>query len=70
VCTFTGAYIQEGKLGRIPNGTWSCTGAATNAGTFNMSQIDAKLGGITAVITAQDAGCRYVGYFGGVTDVP
>lgn len=69
-CTFTGAYIQEGKPGSIPNGTWSCTGGANNTGTFNMAQIDAKLGGINAVITAQDQYCRYVGYFGGVTDIP
>jgi hypothetical protein len=68
VCTFTGAYVQEGKLGSIPNGTWACTGGATNAGTFNMQQIDAKIGGMTAVITAQDQLCRYTGYFGGVTD--
>jgi hypothetical protein len=68
-CVFTGAYAQEGKLGNIPNGTWSCTGGATNAGTFSMQQIDAKLGGMTAVITAQDQFCRYVGYFGGVSDV-
>ena len=68
-CIFTGAYIQEGKLGSIPNGTWSCTGGATNAGTFNMQQIDAKVGGITAVITARDQLCNYTGYFGGVSDV-
>jgi hypothetical protein len=69
-CTFTGAYTQEGKLGNIPNGTWSCSGGATNTGTFSMAQIDAKLGGMNAVISAQDQFCRYVGYFGGVTDVP
>jgi hypothetical protein len=68
-CTFTGAYIQEGKLGSIPNGTWSCTGGANNTGTFNMQQIDAKLAGFNAVVTGQDQYCRYVGYFGGVTDV-
>jgi len=68
-CTFTGAYVQEGKLGSIPNGTWSCSDGADNTGTFNMQQIDAKLAGISAVVTAQDQYCRYVGYFGGVTDV-
>ncbi|HET7731841.1 MAG TPA: hypothetical protein VFK48_17605 [Usitatibacter sp.] len=68
-CTFTGAYTQEGKLGSIPNGTWSCTGGANNVGTFNMRQIDARVAGINAVVTMQDQYCRYVGYFGGVTDV-
>lgn len=70
VCTFTGAYMQQGKLGTIPNGTWQCTGGATNSGTFTMTEIYASQNGISGKWTGRDNVCQsYSGFVGGVRDV-
>lgn len=72
VCTFTGGYAQEGKLGRVTGGNWSCTitGASNPpAGTFTMTQIEANTNGLTARFAGSDQNCTYDGYFGGVRDV-
>ena len=69
-CTFTGAYTQQGKHGAIPNGTWSCTGAANNSGTFSMTEIAVNRNGISAHFTGKDQYCQGLdGSFGGARDV-
>ncbi len=69
-CTFSGPYVQQGKIGSISNGTFGCAGGATNAGTFSMTEIYANQNGISAKYTARDNVCAsYSGFFGGVRDV-
>jgi len=72
VCTFTGGYAQEGKLGKVTNGTWSCQISGISnppVGTFTMTQIEANTNGLTARFNGTDQNCTYDGYFGGVRDV-
>ena len=71
-CTFTGGYAQEGKLGRVTGGTYSCTiqgVASPPVGTFTMTQIEANTNGVTARFAGADQNCNYDGYFGGIRDV-
>jgi hypothetical protein len=69
-CTFTGTYLPQGKMGSIPNGTWSCSGGANNAGTFSMSEIAVNRNGLSAHFTGHDQYCASLdGYFGGMRDV-
>jgi hypothetical protein len=67
-CTFTGPYTQSGKLGTIPNGTWSCS--TGNAGSFTMTQIEANTNGLSAKFHGTDQFCTYDGQFGGLRDIP
>jgi hypothetical protein len=70
VCTFTGTYGQQGKLGSI-SGNWSCTigGAPYNSGTFTLSELQATVRGFNARFTGQDQFCQYAGNFGTVRDI-
>ena len=69
-CVFQGNYQQQGRMGSIPNGTWACTGAANNTGTFSMTEIQATQNGISAKFTGRDQYCQNItGFFGGVRDV-
>jgi hypothetical protein len=72
VCTFTGGYAQEGKMGRVNSGTYSCqiTGISNPpVGTFTLTQIEANTNGFTARFNGADQNCNYDGFFGGVRDV-
>ena len=71
-CTFTGPYVQSGKLGSITNGSWSCTvnGQAANHGSFNMTQIEANTNGLSSKFHGSDQFCTYDGQFGGLRDIP
>ena len=71
-CTYTGGYAQEGKLGRVNSGTFSCAIAGSNnppVGTFTLTQIDANQNGLNARFNGSDQFCNYDGYFGGLRDV-
>lgn len=70
-CTFSGPYLQAGKLGSI-TGTWSCSvgGSATNAGSFTLGSIEANTNGLTGKFHGTDQFCTYDGQFGGVRDIP
>ena len=69
-CVFTGTYVQSGRMGTISNGTFSCTGAVNNAGTYAMSEIQSTRNGLSAHFTGRDQYCTTVdGYFGGMRDV-
>jgi hypothetical protein len=72
VCTFTGGYAQEGKLGKVTGGTFSCTITGVSnppVGTFTLTQIEANTNGLTARFNGADQNCTYDGFFGGVRDV-
>jgi len=71
-CNFSGTYAQEGKLGRVSNGTWTCSipgSSSAPVGTFTLSQIEANTSGISARFNGADQNCTYDGYFGGVRDI-
>ncbi len=70
VCTFSGPYAQNGRLGSV-TGSFSCTFGSTpgNQGTFTISEINAQLTGFTGRFQGSDQYCAYNGYFGGVRDV-
>ena len=71
-CTFVGNYSQEGRLGRVSNGTWSCQIPGVSnppAGTFTMSQIEPTMNGLNGRFNGADQNCNYDGYFGGIKDV-
>jgi hypothetical protein len=71
VCTFTGNYTQEGRLGRSA-GTYSCQIAgASNApvGNFTMTDIEVSMNGITSRFTGTSQNCTWNGFFGGIKDV-
>ena len=72
VCTFTGAYAQEGRLGRVTSGTWGCTIQGVSnppQGTFTLSQLEPTLNGLSGRFNGNDQNCNYDGYFGGIKDV-
>jgi hypothetical protein len=69
-CVFQGVYTQQGRTGTIANGTFACTGAANNAGTFTMTEMSGSQNGFTARFQGRDQYCQsYTGYFGGLRDV-
>ena len=70
VCTFSGTYGQDGRLGKV-NGSFNCTFGSTpgNQGTFAINEIAATQNGFNGSFTGSDQFCSYNGYFGGVRDV-
>lgn len=71
-CTFIGNYGQEGRMGRVTGGSWSCQISGVSnppTGTFQLSQIEANTKGLNARFTGVDQNCTYDGYFGGIRDV-
>ena len=66
-CTYTGGYTAQGRLASI-SGNYSCT--TGTSGTFTISELSAARSGWTGVYSGADnLGCRYSGYFGGLKDV-
>ena len=68
-CNFTGTYAQEGRLGKITGGVWSCitSSQVLSSGTYTMTEVDVQTNGITATFTGSDNFCSsYVGRFGGL----
>jgi hypothetical protein len=71
-CTFQGQYAQEGKMGRVNNGTFSCTIQGSNnppSGTFTLTQVQGNVNGMTSRFNGTFQGCNYEGFFGGIRDV-
>jgi hypothetical protein len=62
-CTYTGTYAQDGRTGMM-SGNYTCTGGVV--GTFQASEIDANVQGITARVTATDNFCSFSGRIGGL----
>ena len=68
-CNFAGTYTQEGRLGKITGGIWSCISptAVVSSGTFEMTEVDVQTNGLTATFTGADNFCTsYVGRMGGL----
>jgi hypothetical protein len=68
-CNFTGTYTQEGRLGKITGGLWSCVSstAVISNGTFGMTEVDVQTNALSATFTGGDNFCSsYVGRFGGL----
>lgn len=71
-CTFAGPYQQEGRLGSIINGSWTCQIPNVSnppAGTFSFSQIEANMNGVSGRFVGSDQNCDYNGFVGGYKDV-
>lgn len=71
-CTFAGPYQQEGRLGSIINGDWSCQIPNVSnppRGTFSFTQIEATMNGVSGRFTGSDQNCDYNGFVGGYKDV-
>jgi hypothetical protein len=71
-CTFNGVYGQEGKMGKVDNGSYSCSvqGSSTVLqGTYILRQVEANTNGVTSRFLGQDQNCSYDGFFGGIKDV-
>lgn len=70
ICTFTGPYVQSGRMAAIDSGSFTCVvnGATVNVGTFSMTSIDSQLNGFHARFSGRDQFCTYSGRFGGTRD--
>lgn len=55
VCTYSGSYTQNGRLGRA-QGNYSCPGGLT--GTYDIFEIEANIQGFTARYTANNNVCN------------
>jgi hypothetical protein len=66
-CTYTGTYGQDGRLGNISNGSYTCTDG--HAGAFSATEIElASQGGILGRYSGTNVaqGCQLTGGFGGL----
>lgn len=62
-CTYTGPYVQEGRMGSV-TGTFSCSNGAS--GTFAAIEIEASVSGIAMRAASKSNLCEFQGRFGGV----
>ena len=63
-CTYTGTYVQRGRMGSSSNGQYSCTGGVF--GPFNVFELEANRTGFTARANASDNYCNFSGRIGGL----
>ena len=68
ICNFNGTYSQQGRLGSITGGQWSCSlnGTQLNLGTYSVTNLDIQVTGMSGVFTAVDQFCSYAGRIGGL----
>jgi hypothetical protein len=66
-CTFTGGYVQTGKLGQV-TGTYSCAGGTH--GTFAAYEMTPTISGFTAFVRGQSQCCQWQGSLGAVVRTP
>lgn len=62
-CTYTGTYMQTGKLGQA-QGTFTC--ASGDAGTFNFIEMTPTVTGFTARVSGADPFCQWSGNVGAI----
>jgi len=69
VCIYNGTMTPTGRSGKI-SGTYSCSGGATNVGTFNITNLETSINGFNGTLTASDNFCTsgMTGRFGGLKD--
>jgi hypothetical protein len=70
-CNFNGTYSQQGRLGSITGGQWSCLSGSTqlNNGTYTVTNLDIQVNGMTGTFNATDQFCTYNGRIGGIRTV-
>ena len=68
-CTYNGTMNVTGRSGSI-SGSYSCSGGATNVGSFNVTNLETSINGFNGTLTASDNFCTsgMTGRFGGVKD--
>jgi len=64
-CTFAGAYVQQGRTGRLNDATFSCTTGAV--GSIQFSEIYVEQSGFLAKYTGHEntSGCNFAGTMAG-----
>lgn len=62
-CTYSGAYVQDGRLGRASGG-FSCSNGRT--GNFLAIEMEGSLSGMDARLESQSGACAFSGRIGGV----
>jgi hypothetical protein len=62
-CSYSGPYVQEGRMGSI-SGAYACSNGA--AGTFNAFEIEVNSSTFSARATAKSQFCNFAGRVGGV----
>ena len=62
-CTYSGPYSQEGRMGSVTGGTYSCSDGSS--GTFDLSEIEVNKQGFLGRISARQNGCNLYGNLGG-----
>jgi len=63
-CTYHATYDQAGRMGRLSNGTVSCSNGAS--GTFIAYEIEWSLAAMTGRFEGQGGGCQFFGTIGGL----
>jgi hypothetical protein len=64
VCNYFGTYSQDGHMGSVNSGTYSCTDGTV--GSFSAFEIETSISGITGRASSTSNICTFVGRFGGV----
>lgn len=64
-CTYHGTYSQQGSVGQVDSGSYSCDDSSS--GTFTMSSMQWTPFGMTASVAANNGACTLRGYLGGIT---
>jgi len=68
VCVYNGTLAPNGRTGSI-SGTFSCSGGATNTGSFSITNLETSINGFNGTFTGGDQFCGSMsGRFGGVKD--
>jgi len=62
-CTYNGAYLQDGRLGRA-SGNFSCANGRT--GSFLAIEMQGSLSGMDMRLSSQSSTCSFSGRVGGV----
>lgn len=66
-CVYSGAWSQEGRLGKVAGGNYYCIirGDVDHVGTFTLSRVEIGRHGFYGHFEGVDQYCRYAGQFGG-----
>lgn len=59
-CTLSGAFVQMGKLGTVPNGSYVCSSGVSGTATINEWAVNRS--GMTAAYTTQTGTCLESGH--------
>jgi hypothetical protein len=65
-CTYTGTYGQDGRMGRVSGGTYSCTDGT--AGSFQFFEMYVNITGFSSRGTFQNQTCSATFHLGGVRE--